>query len=462
MVACPGEDQIIQFVEGDLSDQKQQTIGHHLETCDSCRALTDEYRVFLSSLERPSEVEAGRGFTESVMKELEGREQEESPAPQRDVGLLEGIQRYLQEHSAWAATMSFTGAMSVLLLFIISLPENGDGSRQEYSVSPEVIRSVAEVSVPEGDVVLGGRPNYERQALWKMSFRRLRREGGEDNPILTSAFREKRSVLLDRQAEDGSWGEGGQENRLDRTARAVLVLLGSRTEQERERRQKALEDGLSFLMARQGTSGLIGPDASPYVHHAAATSALLEAGIQREDTSYIQAGRKGLTYLIEQQEPGGLWKVIPADGSYPVDGVSHWHIHALRMGYALGVRSAWLSLQQLLHGLRLNRAPEYVRPYQIRVRTILSPEADLLQEQKSFLEDSLQRWTEGNAWMDAPRTVLLARVCSGIGGEYARSWQDKLAQTYSEKGGSKERQPTESVLNRLFLLQQTFGYPEER
>jgi len=127
-----------EFLDEDISPEKEKMLREHLANCNKCENLFNEYKKTIALVQSTSNLQAPKGFSESVMAGL--------PKEKKKIG----IQRWLQNHPFVAAASLF------IVLMMGSLISTWNGDR-EFSVSKQnnLIVKNNTVIVPKGKVVKG-------------------------------------------------------------------------------------------------------------------------------------------------------------------------------------------------------------------------------------------------------------------------------------------------------------------
>ncbi len=153
----------------------------------------------------------------------------------------------------------------------------------------------------------------------------------EELPSFAAAHAEAVAWLVAQQHEDGRWDVaalGGR--RQHEPALTALALLAIRGQQEEPACEKALERGISALVAMQNPDGSFGgADDFMMYNHGMATTALLRlwdagAAVHRE------ALDSAIAFTRRAQQLDGGWGYQPGNGNgQPNTSVSAWQLEAL-------------------------------------------------------------------------------------------------------------------------------------
>jgi hypothetical protein len=129
--------------------------------------------------------------------------------------------------------------------------------------------------------------------------------------------------LVKSQNPDGSWVTGGRNGV---NAFCLLAFLGRGHEPGRGPYKMVVDRGISFLIAQQADTGLIGPQ---MYDHALSTLALIEAYGFIPRPEMRKTVQKAVDLIVRAQSPSGGWRYNPAPGDQDLS-ASVMQIVALR------------------------------------------------------------------------------------------------------------------------------------
>jgi hypothetical protein len=145
--------------------------------------------------------------------------------------------------------------------------------------------------------------------------------------------------IADRQKGDGSWEYDGVNaavaGKVPATGMAVLAFLGAGiTHKSKDIHQKAVDNGVKFLLSEQKITGRIG-DKTMYTH-AIATLAICEAFGMTSDAGLKPKAQKAIDFIVASQAANGSWGYDPGkDGDTSILG---WQIQALKSAKLAGLK----------------------------------------------------------------------------------------------------------------------------
>lgn len=166
--------------------------------------------------------------------------------------------------------------------------------------------------------------------------------GGRINEAVTAGL----EWLRRHQDEDGRWdcanfmkhdtegepcgGPGNAVHDVGVTGLALLAFLGEGNTLKLGTYRTQVRKGIKWLLEQQEENGLIGPNVSQSFaySHAIATVALCEAYGLSEHKPYKPFAQRAINYIVNARNPYGVWRYQPRD----VDGdtsITGWMVQAL-------------------------------------------------------------------------------------------------------------------------------------
>jgi hypothetical protein len=158
--------------------------------------------------------------------------------------------------------------------------------------------------------------------------------------------------LSRHQSEDGHWsatgymarckggpctGTGLDDFDVGLTGLAVLAFLGAGYGPGDAAEGAVVKKGLDYLVAQQ-QDGAFGPRVGEAMYnHAIATLALVEATRLTGSGTYVPAAQRGLDYIKSSQNPGLAWRYTPQPGNNDTS-ITGWCVGALSAGEAAGLK----------------------------------------------------------------------------------------------------------------------------
>ena len=127
-----------EYLDGDISREREQALKQHLQTCSNCQQHMHELSDTVAFIKSAAHITAPPSFEEQVISHL--------PKRKKSVG----IQRWFRQHPVLVAAAVFCLFMSATLLG--SFPND-----EQFSVTkqPNLVINGQTVMVPAGEVVKG-------------------------------------------------------------------------------------------------------------------------------------------------------------------------------------------------------------------------------------------------------------------------------------------------------------------
>ena len=140
MKTCTSQfvDYMHEYLDGDISREREQALKQHLQTCSNCQQHMHELSDTVAFIKSAAHITAPPSFEEQVISHL--------PKRKKSVG----IQRWFRQHPVLVAAAVFCLFMSATLLG--SFPND-----EQFSVTkqPNLVINGQTVKVPAGEVVKG-------------------------------------------------------------------------------------------------------------------------------------------------------------------------------------------------------------------------------------------------------------------------------------------------------------------
>ena len=140
MKTCTSQfvDYMHEYLDGDISREREQALKQHLQTCSNCQQHMHELSDTVAFIKSAAHITAPPSFEEQVISHL--------PKRKKSVG----IQRWFRQHPVLVAAAVFCLFMSATLLG--SFPND-----EQFSVTkqPNLVINGQTVMVPAGEVVKG-------------------------------------------------------------------------------------------------------------------------------------------------------------------------------------------------------------------------------------------------------------------------------------------------------------------
>ncbi len=236
--------------------------------------------------------------------------------------------------------------------------EKSGGEAEASAMPTSVIEVMAPTNNAAGAVEVGGlyglrRPDYSDKQILDL--------GG--TPESQAAVAAGLEWLARHQADDGHWGPdclGGQHSRCEagppcgttggdypfaQTGLAILAFQAAgHFEFNETKYSKVVRQGLSWLVEHQSKDGAICPNGTRnymYQHGMAAfaladSCAAARAMKKQPDLRFLEAARKAVAFIEDQQHDDGGWRYNPRGNSDT--SVSGWQVLALKSAREAGIK----------------------------------------------------------------------------------------------------------------------------
>ncbi len=215
------------------------------------------------------------------------------------------------------------------------------------------------LGIPADLAVDPAEPPFEDRAIEETA--KTPRPQGTGEQAKTAAVAAGLAWLAEHQAADGSWSlhrfhrDGkcgctatGGNHPIASAALGLLPFLRAGQTHQKGTHAKRVEQGLKFLLTRQGNDGSFAKKPNMYEHGLAAM-ALCEAYARTGDPQLKAPAQRAIDFIVAAQHEAGGWRYtprIPGDLS-----VTAWQVQALRWGHLAGLsipESCWKNANRYL------------------------------------------------------------------------------------------------------------------
>ncbi|OGV69440.1 MAG: hypothetical protein A2283_16470 [Lentisphaerae bacterium RIFOXYA12_FULL_48_11] len=301
-IKCPGPEQVMDFLGGEMDDVAAEAVKRHLGLCSSCRIMLNDLSATMSELKSLDEEHGAReDLVEKILHAVP------------DVGSETG----LVEH-AFSLQVFLRLAAGFIVISIMIL---GFGLlRSDLSYGPGVaVRSESLESDVSGKSVA-----VVKTLQWLAS---VQQSSGDWDAV--------------------SWG-GKREYSLALNGLALLTF--ARSGDLTGMNTLVMDRSVKYLLRCQNEAGLFGSENDEMMYnHGIVSVALLEAYAVTRDPKLKASVDKALTFIRGQQLNTGGWGYVNRPGEIANTPVTLWQLQALLLSAKLGWEDKGYSLKR---GLR--------------------------------------------------------------------------------------------------------------
>jgi hypothetical protein len=303
---CPAPEDIVACLCNEVNLSKKEAMEKHVETCPSCRALTDELKATIQALrECPSLQKSGVDLTDEVLKKIPADAWEPVASPD------------FASRIRFNAVLRFAAGFVIIIGLAVFARLWMQGL--SWTTSPTgTAANVAEKSIGLAKTRAGA---LKDTLQWLAS---VQEPSGRWDAV--------------------SWG-GKKEYALALNGLALLAFARNQTATGED--VSVIDRAVKYIVSCQNDAGLFGEEVEGMMYnHGIVTVALLETYAATRDASLKEPLDKAINFIRNQQLVLGGWSYANRPGAEANTSVSVWQLQALLLSARLGWEDREYSLRK--------------------------------------------------------------------------------------------------------------------